>query len=157
MNKQDFEIKAKIIRETFNDKRKIKYPLCENFENIYGAENIFTTEDGQVIDLELFIGDFREGELKKYVHLAERLYEKTEKHVSIYIICPDASRIYVKECEIQSEASFTIKLACFNEDPVQFILNVIQEKLKNGEMLDEDDFFAILMIPLIYKQENENY
>ena len=157
MNEQDFEIKAKIIRETFNDKRKIKYPLCENFENICGGENIFTTEDGQVIDLELFIGDFREGELKKYVKLAERLYDKTEKHVSIYIICPDASRIYVKECEIQSEANFTIKLACFNENPAQLILNVIQEKLKNGEMLDDDDIFAILMIPLMCKTDNEIY
>ncbi len=157
MNKQDFEIKAKIIRETFNDKRKIKYPQCENYENICGAENIFTTEDGQLIDLELFIGDFRESELKKYVELAESLYEKTEKHVSIYVICPDASRIYVKECEIQSKANFTIKLACFNENPVQLILNVIQEKLRNGEMLDDDDILAILMIPLMCKTDNEIY
>ncbi|WP_458455767.1 hypothetical protein [Methanobrevibacter sp.] len=157
MNKQDFEIKAKIIRETFNDERKINYPICENYENIYGAENIFTTEDGQLIDLELFIGDFREEELKRYVELAENLYEKTEKHVSIYIICPDVTRIYVKECEIQSKANFTIKLACFNENPIQLILNVIQDKLKKGEMLDEDDIFALMMIPLICKKDYENY
>ena len=156
MNRQDFDIKTKIIRETFNDERKIKYPALENDESDFGDENIFTTESGELIDLELFIGEFREKELIKYVKLAESLYEKARKHVSIYIICPDASHIYVKECEIESKAEFTIKLACFNGNPAQLILDVIQNKIRNGEVLDDDDLFAILMIPLIYRTEDEN-
>lgn len=154
MNRQDFEIRTKIIRKTFNDERKIKYPTPENEKMIdgiiYDEGDIFTTENGELIDLELLLDDFTELELAKYVRLAEKLYEKTQKHVSIYIICPDGSNVHVKEREIPSEADFTIKLACINEDPAEIILKIVWEKVTNGQMLDEDDIFAIAMLPLLY-------
>ena len=161
MNKQDFNIKTKIIRETFNDTRTIKCPAPENDivfdENIYELGDIFTTTNGEVIDLEFQIDDFTVDELVKYVEIAEKLYEINRKHVSIYIICPDTVEICVKECEIKSEADFTIKLASINENPAQIALKLIKEKLNNGEILNEDDLHALTLIPLMCKKEDRNY
>ena len=80
MNKKDFNTRTKIIRETFDDKRAIKCPTPENVrqldENVYPGGDIFTTEDGDFIDLEFQMEDFDENELVKYVEFAEALYEK---------------------------------------------------------------------------------
>ncbi|AMD17090.1 hypothetical protein TL18_03060 [Methanobrevibacter sp. YE315] len=161
MNKQDFNIKTKIIRETFNDTRTIKCPAHENDmefdESTYELGDIFTTTNGEVIDLEFQIDDFTVDELVKYVEIAEKLYEINRKHVSIYIICPDTVEIRVKECEIKSEADFTIKLASINENPAQIALKLIKEKLNNGEILNEDDLHALTLIPLMCKKEDRNY
>lgn len=160
MKKQDFKIRAKIIQETFNDSRKIKCvtPKKDRIfdEDIYPGGEIFTTENGEFIDLEFQMDDFTVEELVKYIEFAEKLYEKHQKHVSIYLICPDTVNVLVKECEIKSEADFTIKLACINENPAHIILNAIKHRLENG-LFDEEDMHALTMLPLMCKKEDRNY
>ena len=160
MKKQDFKIRTKIIEETFNDKRKIKCVTPEEdrkvSENVHEGGDIFTTENGELIDLEFQMEDFTVDELVKYVELAEELYEKHQKQVAIYIICPDTVDVLVKECEIKSEADFVIKLARIEENPAEIILKIIKDKLKNG-IFDIDDLEALTMLPLICKKEDRNH
>ena len=161
MKEQDFKIRTKIIKETFNDNREIKCLTPEEDkrldDDIHPGGDIFTTENGEFIDLELQIDDFTEDELVKFVEFAEALYKKHEKHISIYLICPDTVNVLVRECEIKSEAEFTIKLACVQENPAHIILNGIKNKMNAGEFLDGDDLFALSMLPVMCKKEDRNY
>lgn len=161
MNKKDFKIRAKVIREAFDDTREIKCPTPKKIrqvdEHIYQGGDLFTTEDGDFIDLEFQMDDFDENELAKYVEFAEALYEKHEKHVSIYIICPKDINVCVKECEIKSRADFIIRLACIGEDPFKIVLKVIKDKLKNGEVLNEEDIHALSMLHVMCNPEDRKY
>lgn len=161
MNNEEFNIRVNVIQKTFNDMRKIKCITPENIrkvdENIYPGGDIFTTEEGDFIDLEFQIDDFDEEELVKYVELAETLYEKHQKHVAIYIICPNTINVSVTECPILSEADFTIKLACIDEDPCEIILRMIKNKIKNEETLDSNDIHALELLPLKCRPEKRNY
>lgn len=161
MGEQNFIMQTKIIQETFNDKRKIRCKLpidkLQLEDNIHQEGNLFISENNEIIYLELQLTDFTEDELVKYVELAEALYEKKNCHVSIYIICPNTIDICVKECEIKSEADFTIKLAAIEENPAHMLLNIIKNKLKKGETLDNDDLYALSMMPMICKKEERNY
>jgi hypothetical protein len=101
--------------------------------------------------------DFNESELVKYVEFAEALYKKHQKQVSIYLLCPDTVNVLVRECEIKSEAEFTIKLACIQENPAHIILDIIKNKINSGELLDGDDLHALSMLPIMCKEEDRNY
>ena len=88
MNQKEYLVKTEIIRKTFSDERKIK---CQTptqdlklDENVHKGGDIFTTEEGEFIDFELQLRDFDEEELTKYVEFSENLYEKHQKHVSVY-------------------------------------------------------------------------
>ena len=161
MKEQDFKIRTKIIKETFNDSRRIKCITPEKDrkldDNIYPGGDLFTTEDGEFIDLEFQMEDFNESELVKYVEFAEALYKKHQKQVSIYLLCPDNVNVLVRECEIKSEAEFTIKLACIQENPAHIILDIIKNKINSGELLDGDDLHALSMLPIMCKEEDRNY
>ena len=161
MKEQDFKIRTKIIKETFNDSRRIKCITPEKDrkldDNIYPGGDLFTTEDGEFIDLEFQMEDFNESELVKYVEFAEALYKKHQKQVSIDLLCPDTVNVLVRECEIKSEAEFTIKLACIQENPAHIILDIIKNKINSGELLDGDDLHALSMLPIMCKEEDRNY
>lgn len=161
MKKQDYKVRTKVIRETFNDKRRLK--CIENKdelkldEHVYKGGDIFKTDDEEFVDLEFQLTDFNEDELVKYVEFAENLYEKHGKYVSIYLICPKDVNVCVRECEIKSEAAFTIKLACISEDPCEIVLNHIKEKVKRNEILNGDDLHALSMLQVICPKEERNY
>lgn len=161
MNEQDFITKARIIKETFNDNRTIKcYLPIQNLrlaEHIHQEGELFITENYEIIDLEFQFKDFTEDELVKYVELAEALYEKNSKRISIYVICPNTINICVREFEIKSEADFTIKLAAIEEDLSQIALDIIKSKLDNGETLDIEDIEILKILPLSCKKEERNY
>ena len=161
MNGKNNKIRAKVIRETFHDTSKIERPVSAeelNFdENITHDGDIFMTEDGEFIDLELQKKDFDEDELLRYVELAEDIYEKHHKKVSVYVICPDNIDVYVREFDIKSDADFTIKLAKIEENTAEIILNMIKRKIMNREMLDEDDLNALEMLPAICEKEKKHY
>lgn len=161
MPEQDFIIKTKIIHKTFDDKREIKYQIpIQNLKlkpHIHQEGSIFITENDEIIDLELQITNFTEEELVKYIELAEALYETNNKHVSIYIICPNTVDICMNECEIKSEADFTIRLASITENPAQIVLDIIKNKLKKGEKLNNNDLHALSMMPILCKKEERNY
>lgn len=161
MKEQEFITKAKIIKETFDDKRKIRCHLpIQNLrldEQIHQEGELFITENYEIIDLEFQFEDFTEDELVKYVELAEALYEKNRKRISIYIICPRSVNICMRECEIKSEADFTIKLASIEENLSQIALDIIKSKLDNGETLDREDLKILEILPLSCKKEERNY
>ena len=161
MNQKEYLVKTEIIRKTFSDERKIKCqtPAHEREldEDVHNGGDIFTTEDGEFIDFELQLRDFDEEELTKYVEFAENLYEKHQKHVSVYLLCPRDINVCVKECTIKSEADFTIKLAKVPEDSCKIILEGIKNKLKNNEKLDCDDLHALAYLPVMCDKEERNY
>lgn len=161
MNKKDFNIRTKVINETFDDNRKIVSSTnAEELnldENIHQGGDFFITSDGEFIDLEFQLTDFNEDELVKYVELAEAVYEEHGKEVSIYIICPKDINVCVRECEIKSDAVFTIKLACIQEDPCEIILQGIKAKIKANEMLDGDDLHMLSTLPVRCEKEKRNY
>ena len=161
MNRQNISKKTRMIREIFHDNRKIAYEIpteqIKINENNYQGGELFKTEDDEFINLDIQTTDFDEKEITKYIEFAEALYEKHHKHVSIYIICPKNINITVKECEILSEASFTIKLAKIDEDMCETILNMIKSKVMNGEEISEDDIFLLARLPLKCEKEKRNY
>lgn len=156
MNKEEFEIKVKMIKEHFNDERSIKcvtpQGLFDLGEDIHQGGEIFTTEDGDLIDLEYQLRDFDEAELVKYVEFAEELYEITHKRISIYLMCPKNVNVCVREFEIKSEADFTIRLACIGYDPCHMALDYIKQKIRNGKILDREDINVLEKLPLMCKK-----
>ena len=153
MNKTEFDFKSRTIREVFSDTRKIciapKHEIMLD-EGVHPGGDIFTTEDGEYIDFETQLKDFDAEELAKYVEFAENLYEKHQKKVSVYILCPKNISVNVRECPLKSDADFTIKLACSQDDICHLILNRIKNKLKNEIALDCDDIESIKILNMVY-------
>ena len=161
MNRTEFDLKTRTIQETFNDTRKIKCitPKHEIMidEDVHQGGDIFTTEDGELIDFEIQLKDFDEEELVKYVEFAEELYEKTHKHISVYLMCPKNINVSVREFEIKSRADFTIRLACIGYDLCHMTLNHIKQKIQCGELLDCDDLEILKELPVRCDKEDRNY
>lgn len=161
MDKELFDFITGVIKNTFKDERPIKCLTPEHEillgEDVHPGRYIFTTEDGNLIDFELQMRDFDEGELTKFVEIAENLCEKHNKKVSVYILCSRNVNVRVKECKIYSESDFTIKLACSNEDLCRFTLENIKNKIKNNEVIDADDLNALAMLPVNCERKDRNY
>lgn len=161
MDKKDFDLKTELIKNTFEDERPIKCVTPKEIrqldENVHQGGDIFTTEEGEFIDLEFQLVDFDEEELTKYIEFAENLYEKHQKKVSVYILCPKNISVNVRECPLKSDADFTIKLACSQDDICHLILNRIKNKLKNEIALDCDDINAVEMLPVMCNRYDRNY
>ena len=151
MNEENITEKISIIKEAFDEKRNIidyaPPEMIEVCDECYQGGDIFITEEGELIDLEYQYKDFDEEDLAKYAELAEELYEKNEVPISIYVIC--CERVLVPEIPIKSEATFNIKLACIDDNPIYDILFQIKEKVENGIPLDDEDFFGLLTIPIM--------
>ena len=161
MNEKYLKTEKEIIRETFNDNRKIKCvtppEIRQVDENIHQGGDVFTTDDGEFIDLEMQLKDFDEDELINKIEFAEALYEKHHKKVSIYLLCPKSVEVRMRECEIKSHADFNIKLARVQESGCQLILKNIKNKIKNNIRLDDDDLYALSMLPMICEKEEIKY
>lgn len=159
MNEKDFKIRTSIIKETFNNQKSIKCHIpteeLELDENIRQEGDFFLAEDGEIIDLEFQLTDFTEEELAKYVELAESLYEKYGNEVSIYVICPKNIKVHVREFDIPSYADFTIRLSCVNMDMCKVILNGINDKIKNNEIITEEDLMALGRLPSMCEKEEK--
>lgn len=160
MNSKNNKIRAKIIRERFNDKRRIEGPVSAEElqidDDVHQGGDIYRTKDGDFIDLEFQEKDFDVEELVKYVELAEDIYEKHHRKVSIYIICPDNINVCVREFPIKSEADFTIKLAKIEEHPAEYILKDVKRKIRNMEMLDENDIDELENSPMMYGRKERH-
>lgn len=161
MNRNHFESTKKIIRETFNDTRCIKGPAPEDMihldENVHPGGFILTTEEGDFIDFEIQIKDFDEVELAKFIEFAENLYEKHQKHVSIYLLCPQDINVSVRECPIRSEADFRIRIACSQENPCKMILDSIKNKVMQKKILTSDDISMLENLPMMCNKKDRNY
>lgn len=161
MNQKDFEKQKKIIREKFNDPRKIKCitpkDAVEVNDEIHNGGGIFTTENEELIYLDYHLVDFDVVELAKYIELAENLYEKYGKKVNVYLICPRTVNVTVRECPIKSDSDFSIKLYCSQEDPCEVILEGIKSKIRNNGLLTRKDINEVEMLPIICNRKDRNY
>ena len=161
MNKKEFDFKVRTIREAFNDTRKIRCAVPEHTLQLDDGDHpggdIFMTEEGEFIALEVQLKDFDEEELAKYVEFAENLYEKHPKQVSVYIICHKSIDVRVRECTLKSDADFTIKLACSQNYPCHMILSQIKNKIKKKQILDCEDIKAVEMLPVMCDRKDRHY
>lgn len=161
MNNTDFDIKTKLIKETFNDELNIKYDLFEKepqmIDDFPEEIDIYVTENEKIICLDILLNDFDVEQLTQYIEIAETLYEKQKKSVSIYLLCPPNINVCVKECELRSEAEFSIKLARIEENPCSMILDKIKNKMNNDEILDYEDVNALLMLPVMCEKKDRHY
>lgn len=160
MNEENMEYEIQIIKEAFDEKRNIigyaPKEMIKVNNNCHQGGDIFITDNKELIDLEYQMKDFDEEELVKYVELAEELYEKNKVPITIYVLCPRNLKIIAPECTIKSEAIFTIKLACWGENPVYDILFQIKEKIDKKIRLNDEDIYNLEMIPMRGPKEERN-
>lgn len=161
MRVKDFDLSVNAIKETFDDERKIvssvKVGDLKIDCDIADESDIFITSDGDFIYLEFQQENFTERELAKFIGFAEEIYKKYGQDVSIYILCPKNIEVCVREFEIFSDASFTIKLACIDEDPCEIILNEIKEKIRAHQMPDEEDIRKLAKLRKWCRKEDRQY
>lgn len=133
MNEKIKSEEIKIIKEIFDEKREIidyaPKEMISISDNYHQGGLIFITDTGELIDLEIQFKDFNEDELYKYVKLAEELYKLNNVEISIYILCSEQIKVMAPERIINSKAEFTIKLACFCENPLNESFIQIEDKI----------------------------
>ena len=142
-----------MIRHVFNDTRELEYVPRTFLSDEDMDGDLFVDPDGEIVYIDLQQEDFGAEELAEYSEIAENLYEKHQKKISIYVVCPGNINVLVKECQIKSDANFTIKLACIGEDPIDAFLNIIRNKNINGETLTQKDNNLLEEIPMMGPKE----
>ncbi len=161
MKVKDLNLTENVIKETFDDDRKIvslvKVGDLKINCDVNQESDIFITSDGDFIYLGFQQENFTEEELARYIELAEEIYEEYSQDISIYILCPKSIDICVREFEIYSEASFTIKLACIDEDPCEILLNGIKNKIKTNGKPSEEDLKALAKLHEWCRKEDKHY
>lgn len=109
------EEEIKLIRKAFKDNRKIIERTPDEIKKvdneIYPGGSVYTTEDGELIDLEIQERDYDIEDHVNYIEFAEALYEKTRKRVNVYVYCVPSIKINIQLYEIPSDADFKIRLA----------------------------------------------
>lgn len=161
MNEENFNLKKDIIKYTFKDEHEIVEEISMQEldlpPHLYEGGDLFKTEDGCLVYLEYQRTNFDVDELVKYVELAEELYSKYEKHVSVYILCPANISVSVKECEIKSDADFTIRLVSIENNSADFFLKHIKSQIKKGIPLNEEELEILSNIPMMCDKKYRNY
>ena len=81
------EEEIKLIRKAFRDDRKIIERTPDEIRSVdkkfYQGGSVYTTEDGELIDLEIQERDYDIEDHVNYIEFAEALYEKTKKRVNV--------------------------------------------------------------------------
>lgn len=149
MKEEDIKIRIKTIKKVFKDTRELEYIPHE----LEMDGDLFTTSDGEIVYLDIQTVDFDAEELANYAEIAEELYEKYQKLVSIYLICPTDINVSVKECQIKSDADFSIKLARIGGNPIEDFLMIIKMKIMAGESLTKEDLELLDNIPMMSPKE----
>ena len=109
------EEEIKLIRKAFKDDRKIVERTPDEVRRVdkkfYQGGSVYTTEDGELIDLEIQDRDYDIEDHVNYIEFAEALYEKTKKRVNVYVYCAPSIKINIQLYKIPSDADFKIRLA----------------------------------------------
>lgn len=161
MNKEDFQIDTALIRAEFNDQRPLRN-LPEELKMKLDSEiietgSVFIDDNDEIVYFTLQLTDFREKELVEYTELAEKLYELTHNHVSVYVLCSKDVEVYMKMCEIISEADFTIKIAKSEYNPAKQILDLIKNKFENNQKITLEDIKILASLPMRCEKKDRNY
>lgn len=111
MNKDEINL----IRRAFKDNRTIIEETPDEIRRLddkyYQGGSVYTTEDGEFIDLEIQERDYDIEDHVNYIEFAEQLYDKHKKRVNVYVYCVPSVKINIKMYKIQSDANFKIILA----------------------------------------------
>ena len=103
-----------LIRKAFKDNREIIEETPPEIrivnKKFYQGGSVYTTADGEFIDLEIQKRDYDIEDHVNYIEFAEALYEKHKKRVNVYVYCYPSIRINIKLYEIPSEADFKIEI-----------------------------------------------
>lgn len=145
----------KTIQHIFNENREINPTPLPKIEQAHGEA--YKTKNNEIIYCEIQIEDFTIDELVRYTHIMETLYEQYKTPCTAYIITTQGVEIKVKEMPIKSEADFTIKLAQTDISSCEIVLDAIKTKMKNGELLNENDIEALQMIPMVCNPKDKDY
>lgn len=109
------EEEIKLIRKAFRDDREIVERTPDEIRKVdkkfYQGGSVYTTADGELIDLEIQERDYDIEDHVNYIEFAEALYEKTKKRVNVYVYCIPSVKINIQLYEIPSDADFKIRLA----------------------------------------------
>lgn len=109
------EDEINLIRKAFKDNRTIIEETPDEIRRLddkyYQGGSVYTTEDGEFIDLEIQERDYDIEDHVNYIEFAEQLYDKHKKRVNVYVYCVPSVKINIKMYKIQSDADFKIILA----------------------------------------------
>lgn len=109
------EDEINLIRRAFKDNRTILEETPDEIRRLddkyYQGGSVYTTEDGEFIDLEIQERDYDIEDHVNYIEFAEQLYDKHKKRVNVYVYCVPSVKINIKMYKIQSDADFKIILA----------------------------------------------
>lgn len=161
MSRENLILNEELIKETFNEDVKLKIEIPESErclnEDQFITGDLFESIDGKLVKVCYHFTDFTPTELAKFSEYAEELYAEYGKEVTIYIICHKNINVCVKECEIYSEADFSIKLIMVDADPAVFTYGKIRWKFDNGIPLDSNDLFLLKRLPVICERKNRKF
>ena len=114
------EDEIKLIRKAFKDDREIIEETPAEIRRVdrqfYQGGSVYSTSDGEFIDLEIQTRDYDIEDHVNYIEFAEALYEKHEKKVNVYVYCAPSIKINIQLYEIISDADFKIRLAQVQKD-----------------------------------------
>ena len=142
----------KLIKNEFNDSRKLyeieddelnsiasKYDICDE---------LYETDDGEILSYCITDKDFDNNEAEKYKKYGEELYEKTGKLINIDIIGSPHIKCKITK-NIVSNVKMIIKLAIPPYSDTYSILQHLKDLVKNKKKLNEEDLFALSMVPMM--------
>ena len=109
------EEEINLIRKAFKDNRKIVEETPDEIRRLddkyYQGGSVYTTEDGEFIDLEIQKRDYDIEDHVNYIEFAEQLYEKHKRPVNVYVYCAPSVKINIPPYKIYSDADFKIRLS----------------------------------------------
>lgn len=152
------EYSYSLIEGIFGDYRKIDGKASDEIQNIARMHNIpaeiYQTENGEFISFNLIDEDFGNSDIEKYGKYGEDLYEKSGKEVCIYVLGSPHIKINITK-ELKSDAVMLINVSKFKYSSTYETLRHIEGLVKSRQKLDQDDLFALKMIPIMGPPEDK--
>ncbi|MBR0270727.1 MAG: hypothetical protein IJQ68_01865 [Methanobrevibacter sp.] len=161
MNEKKFdETSLVLIENMFDEHRKIVGLADESIQKIaekhQRSADIFITEHGELISYEIMTDDINNNEIDKIRKYGEDLYEINGKYISIYILGSPHMKINgIKE--IVSDAPLLIKISQMPQSDAYDVLRHITDLVKRKQKLNEEDLFALSMIPQMGPKEDKRH
>lgn len=150
-----------IIKSKYKDNRKITGYATGQIQGIakkheiYG--DVFETQENELISLDIIDEDFDKKQLEKYKKYGEELYEKSQKLVSIYILCVKQATNKLNSDEIKFNGKLLFKIDKMDYSYNYKIFRIMSEFVKNKVKFGRDDLIVLSMIPKMGPSEDLRY
>lgn len=151
----------KIIKIQYKDNRKIigyatgKIQEIAEKHEIYA--DVFETEENELISLYIIDEDFDNNQLEKYKKYGEELYEKSQKLVSIYILCVKQATNKLNNDKIEFNEKLLFKIEKMEYSYNYKIFGIMTEFVKNKVKFGKDDLIVLSMIPKMGPSQDLRY